>query len=198
MLRQCLLVVPMALYGAIGCASGSSDAEVGNPDLRSELLAMAAADQELSQDITPERMRDTAFAAEMLRSQEHNAQRMLDILAEHGWPGPDLVGEDGADAAWLLVQHGGAKIQERALVLMRESPEPGVTAADIALLTDRILVERGQPQLYGSQFQFIEDKLVQYPVDDPDSVTARRAEVGLPPMDEYVRLLREAYGIERD
>ncbi|UCG88158.1 MAG: hypothetical protein JSW71_06340, partial [Gemmatimonadota bacterium] len=65
MLRRYLLVVLVALSGAAGCASGGSDAEVGNPDLRSELLAMVAADQALRQDLSPERMRDTAFVMEM-------------------------------------------------------------------------------------------------------------------------------------
>jgi hypothetical protein len=196
--RQSLLVVLGVLYGVAGCGTGRSDAEVGNPNLRSELLAMVAADQALRDDLSPERMQDTAFVMEVLQSQERNSERMREILGEYGWPDPDLVGADGAEAAWLLVQHGGAEIQERALELMRSSDEPGVTAADIALLTDRILVERGLPQMYGSQFQFVDDKLVQYPVDDPDSVDVRRAEVGLPPMAEYVRLLQQAYGIERD
>jgi len=65
------------------------------------------------------------------------------------------------------------------------------------MMTDRILVERGQPQLYGTQFQFIDGKLVQDVVDDPDSVEVRRAEVGLPTMAEYVRMLEEAYGVGR-
>jgi len=159
---------------------------------------MVVADQALRQGLTPERMHDTVFVMEMLLSQERNAARIREILDEYGWPAPELVGSDGTEAAWLLVQHGGADIQERALELMRTSAEPGVTAADIALMTDRILVERGQPQLYGSQFQFVENKLVQYPVDAPDSVETRRAEVGLPPMAEYVRMLEQAYGIERD
>jgi hypothetical protein len=81
---------------------------------------------------------------------------------------------------------------------MRGSADAGVTAADIAMLTDRILVERGQPQLYGTQFQFVDGNLVQDPVDDPDSVAARRVEVGLPPMDEYVRILEDAYGVKRE
>jgi hypothetical protein len=198
MLRQYLPVVLVIVCGTAGCISGGSDAEIGNPDLRSELLAMVAADRALREGLTPESMRDTAFVMEMLLSQERKAARMREILDEHGWPTPDLVGLDGTEAAWLLVQHGGVEIQERALELIRTSDEPGVTAADIALLTDRILVERGQPQLYGSQFQFVEDKLVQYPVDDPDSVEARRAEVGLPPMAEYVRMLEETYGVGRE
>lgn len=35
---------------------------------------------------------------------QHNARLAL-ILSEHGWPGSTLVGEDGAAAAWLLLQH---------------------------------------------------------------------------------------------
>ena len=159
---------------------------------------MAEADQALREDLSPERMQDTTFLFEMLTSQAENAARLSEILEQYGWPGSDLVGADGADAAWLLVQHGDADLQQRALELMRESPDPGVSAADIAMLTDRILVERGLPQLYGTQFQFVDGKLVQDPVDDPDSVEVRRAEVGLPPMEEYVEMLQEAYGVKRE
>jgi hypothetical protein len=183
---------------AVGCAGQAGEKQVADVELRDELLAMAEADQELRTDMSPERMQDTAFISQMLTSQLEHQARMREILDEHGWPDAGMVGVDGAQAAWLLVQHGDADLQEQALLLMRESADAGVTAADIAMMTDRILVERGQPQLYGTQFQFLDGKLVQDPVDDPDSVDVRRAEVGLPPMDEYVRMLQEAYGVERE
>ncbi len=183
--------------GAIGCGASGED-QIGNAELRAELLAMAEVDQALRTDLSPERMQDTAFLSQMLGSQLEHQARMWEIFDEHGWPGADLVGADGAEAAWLLVQHGDADVQERALLLMRESADAGVTAADIAMMTDRILVERGHPQLYGTQFEFVDGKLIQDPVDDPDSVDVRRAEVGLPPMDEYVRMLQEAYGVKRE
>ncbi len=31
--------------------------------------------------------------------------RMREIVARVGWPGRRMVGDDGASAAWLLVQH---------------------------------------------------------------------------------------------
>ena len=31
--------------------------------------------------------------------------RLREIIGRHGWPGKSLVGTDGAQAAWLLVQH---------------------------------------------------------------------------------------------
>jgi hypothetical protein len=182
----------------VACAVGSDEEKPGNSELRNELLAMVEADQALRADLSPERIQDTAFLSQMLNSQLEHQARMWEILGEHGWPGADLVGADGAQAAWLLVQHGDADLQEEALTLMQESTDAGVTAANIAMMTDRILVKRGRPQLYGTQFKFVDGNLVQDPVDDPDSVDVRRAEVGLPPMDEYVRMLEEAYGVKRE
>jgi len=181
-----------------GCAREAGEEQGADAELRDELLAMAEADQALRADMSPERIKDTAFISQMLTSQLEHQARMREILDAHGWPDAAMVGVDGAQAAWLLVQHGDADLQEQALALMRSSADAGVTAADIAMLTDRILVERGQPQLYGTQFQFLDGNLVQDAVDDPDSVEARRAEVGLPPMDEYVRMLEEAYGVKRE
>jgi len=194
-------IISMTVWlAAMSCSASNPDSEVGqftNSGLRTELLAMAEADQALREDLSPERMQDTTFLIEMLTSQERNTSRLREILREHDWPGSDLVGSDGANAAWLLVQHSDADLQERALRLMRQSPNSGVSATDIAMMTDRILVERGRPQLYGTQFQFIDGNLVQDPVDNPDSVDVRRAEVGLPTMAEYVRMLEEAYGVSR-
>ena len=42
----------------------------------------------------------------------HNA-RMTQVLAEHGWPGWQLVGSDGAFAAWVLVQHADLDLSSR-------------------------------------------------------------------------------------
>jgi hypothetical protein len=58
-----------------------------------------------------------------------------------------------------------------------------------ALLTDRVLVHRGEPQRYGSQFDIVDGRLVPAPIADLPGLDARRASVGLPPMTEYVRML---------
>ena len=34
-----------------------------------------------------------------------NTAWLCGVVDHHGWPGASLVGEDGAQAAWLLVQH---------------------------------------------------------------------------------------------
>jgi len=40
----------------------------------------------------------------------HNTARLKTIVATHGWPGRSLVGEDGTDAAWLILQHAGSAV----------------------------------------------------------------------------------------
>jgi hypothetical protein len=36
---------------------------------------------------------------------EDNLAFLTEVIARHGWLGSALVGEDGASACWLMVQH---------------------------------------------------------------------------------------------
>jgi len=62
-------------------------------------------------------------------SDRKTTARMKEIVAKHGWPGKRLIGEDGANAAWLLVQHADANLvfQKQCLALMK----PLVDAGDV-------------------------------------------------------------------
>ena len=53
--------------------------------------------------------------------------RMKEILEQHGWPTFDLVGEDGEDAAWAIVQHSDQDpaFQRKALELLRTAVAAG-------------------------------------------------------------------------
>jgi hypothetical protein len=63
------------------------------------------------------------------------------------------------------------------------------------MFTDRVLVHRGKPQRYGSQFDFAGGRLVPAPIEDLPGLDARRAAIGLMPMAEYARMLGELYKI---
>lgn len=65
--------------------------------------------------------------------------------------------------AWLLIQHADSDVefQQYCLELMeREVESGGVAKSDVAFLTDRILVNKGKPQLYGTQFYESKGKLI--------------------------------------
>ena len=116
--------------------------------------------------------------------------RLKEILAEHGWPTYDLVGEDGEDAAWALAQHSDQDpaFQREALELLREAVEAGqASPGNLAYLTDRVAAGAGEPQTYGTQVGCGPDgPQPATPLADPDAVDALRAEVGLPPLADYL------------
>jgi len=63
-----------------------------------------------------------------------NTARMREIIAQYGWPGRELVGDAGAHAAWLLVQHADADktFQRKCLDLMAKLPKGEVSRMDLA------------------------------------------------------------------
>jgi hypothetical protein len=121
-----------------------------------------------------------------------NRRRLKEIIQEHGWPGRSLVRADGANAAWLVVQHSDADIafQKECLALMEAAPQGEVSLHEVAYLTDRVLVNEGKKQRYGTQMGM---NFEPRPIEDPDNVDKRRAEIGLPPLAEYVKDAREGY-----
>ncbi|MGD3105209.1 DUF6624 domain-containing protein [Streptomyces sp. YGL11-2] len=117
------------------------------------------------------------------------------IVAVHGWPGHSLVGEAGANAAWWVAHHApDHAFQQHALVLLEAAVAAGeATRRQLAFLTDRCRVMAGRPQLYGTQFRYHLADLHPYPVEDPDRLDGRRAEVGLEPFGAFDKLVRVFY-----
>jgi hypothetical protein len=67
------------------------------------------------------------------------------IIEEFGWPGFQLVGKEGADCTWLLVQHCDQDIefQKQCLILLKESVrKEDAPKRHLAYLTDRVLIHR--------------------------------------------------------
>lgn len=164
--------------------------------LRAELLSLVAEDQDRREEIPQALARnDSVFLKGLLAADSARTARLKAIIDEHGWPGPDKVGSDGANAAWLILQHSpDSALQERMLpVLEQEAAAGRLPASDVAMLTDRVLVRSGKPQRYGNSFEFKDGRLVSNPIEDIEGLDARRAAVGLPPMTEYVKMLAEEF-----
>jgi hypothetical protein len=163
-----------------------------NDALRRELLEMRDADQ---------RVRSAAFHATnfhgILAVDSRHLGRLKEIVDEHGWPGKSLVGEDGANAAWLLVQHAtqDPDFMKRCRGLMEWAVKRGeASSTDYAYLVDRVRLQDGKGQLYGTQFiQDSKGRLVLQPLKDPEEVDKRRRKMGLGPLAEYEAQLRQFY-----
>ncbi len=119
-----------------------------------------------------------------------NLIRITQILDQYGWLGRDVVGGQGNMTLFLVIQHSDQKTQEKYLPMMREAVRKGnAEASHLALLEDRVALAQGRKQIYGSQIDFdgATGKYFLSPIEDEPNVNKRRAEVGLEPLERYVR-----------
>jgi hypothetical protein len=121
----------------------------------------------------------------------------VEILDSYGWSGRSLVGEDGAEAAWLLALHTmpDPQVLRRCLTLMRDAAAAGEAEPwQVAFLVDRVSLVERNVQVYGTTICRQPDGSFGPPLlEDPDRVDTRRRAVGLPPLEEDIRRIEQFY-----
>ena len=168
---------------------------VDSQSVRAELLAMAAEDLLIREELARRGALFEGYHPRMREVHECNAGRLGEIMEVYGWPGRSFVGEDASTAAWLILQHaiGNPSLQRRGLTLMSEAAATGdVSSIHVAMLEDRVRSNEGKGQRYGTQFDWDEDGLMSpLPIEDEPDVDKRRAEIGLTPLAEDIRRKRK-------
>ena len=150
-------------------------------ELRAELVERAGRDQAARLALRSDHTM-AAWDALVAPVDRDNTARLREIIGRHGWPGRQLAGDDGAHAAWLLAQHAPPELQEECLPLLEDAVARGdARPDDLAYLGDRVLMHRGEPQLYGTQYRVINGVLELWTVHDPAGLDERRAALGLEP-----------------
>jgi hypothetical protein len=176
-----------------GAKASSVDADTDY--IREKLVAMAEEDQAVREELGADGSLFHGYHPRMEEVHRRNAAALLEIVERHGWPVQSLVGEHAARAAWIILQHaiGNPSLQRRGLRWLQEAAALGeVAPVEVAMLEDRIRCYEGRPQRYGTQFDWdASGQISPYPVEDPEGVDRRRAAIGLGPLDEAVRLMRE-------
>jgi hypothetical protein len=126
-----------------------------------------------------------------------NLQSLKRIIDRQGYPTRAMIGDDGMEALWLLVQHADddTAFQQRVLAHYSMPTQKGQFAPwDFAMLTDRVLIHQSKPQRYATQFGERDGKMQPGPIEDPDHIDERRASVGLGPLAEYACVIEAVYG----
>jgi len=113
------------------------------------------------------------------------------IIKRYGYPGYDLVG-GSSDDFWAIIQHCDEDVafQEKVLILIKKQVDKNnASKSNYAYLTDRILVNKNQKQIYGTQLQRDKKtgKFSPFPLKYPKMVDKLRKEMGLEPLDSYVK-----------
>jgi hypothetical protein len=134
----------------------------------------------------------------MRRTDSLNHLVLVSIVDQYGFPDSDKLGAEGTGNFWLLVQHQDKypDFQERVLKLMEIAVgQNKASGKDYAYLMDRVLVNTGKPQVYGTQMTLnaagtsFEPK----PCINPEHLDERRASVGLGTIAAYIEIMNQVY-----
>lgn len=186
--------------GAAPTAAAGDTTRARDTALQRELLERLRADQAI-RDTFVARLQsghplDSLTVARMNAVDASNTAWLKGVVVRSGWPTRAQVGAEGVDAAFLMVQHADLDTAFQARVLPeleRAASQGALPWQQVALLTDRIAVHRGEPQRYGTQASIVNGKIVFAPIADSVHVDERRARVGLPPLAVYARVLDSVY-----
>ncbi len=132
--------------------------------------------------------------AEMARVDAENVTWLKAKIAELGWLDAGRFGREVAEGAFLIVQHSGdLELMQTSLPAIEKDFRGGRLGPgggqDYALLFDRLQLRLGQPQRHGSQLASdAEGRLFVSELEDPAQVDARRADVGMGPLADYLKL----------
>lgn len=151
------------------------------------LLAMASHDAGVRAELAATGELFAGYHPRMAEVHRANAASLREVVAVIGWPVPSQGGDEGAAAAWLVLQHaiGDPEFQRAMLPVLWECASRGeIPAVQAAYLEDRVRAFEGRPQRFGTQWDWDQhgELSLTPPVEDPDTVDDRRAEVGLPPL----------------
>ncbi len=130
------------------------------------------------------------------RTDSLNYFLLKDIFNEQGYLGTKEIGDEGTHNYWLLVQHQDKhpNFQIQVLEKMKLVAESGnMNNFDYVYLIDRVNVNTGQLQVYGTQMTLNADSssYVPKPVIDPDHLNERRKQAGLSTIEEYIIIMNE-------
>lgn len=173
-----------------------------NQELADEILCMVNMDQIAANNAFPpqdyshlsqeewESLKDSVYRAHQKRAKE--------ILDSNGFVGHDLVGKEGSFNFWLIIQHSdhNPRFQNEFLEKMKiQVNKKNADSRNYALLFDRVKLNTGQAQIYGTQVRYNRHTGQAYSKKLIDSINVnnRRKSVGLEPIEVYLNQMSEMY-----
>lgn len=132
----------------------------------------------------------------MKDADQKNLKYVSRIIDKYGWISSDTIGIAGSNTLFMIIQHADSSTQEKYFPIMREAvKQKKAFSNQLAMLEDRILLRRGSKQIYGTQVRWSDAtkgwELSQ--IEDEKNVDKRRAEVGLQPLKDYLKIFNIEY-----
>lgn len=192
------------ILGRMSPCAGFAEEKVGNKPLQTELIRMYVNDQaargNIMDDIIAKYNIDTSQITQngAVGVDEQNRSRLKEIIGQYGFPTRKLVGKDAMFGIFLMIQHadGDKEWQRSQLRDIEAAVKNGdIDAQSYAYLYDRIKVNSGEKQLYGTQFAKVDpvNRVVELAgTEDMENLDKRRRELGMMPIGMYKRFVFDA------
>ncbi|HMG75668.1 MAG TPA: VWA domain-containing protein [Pyrinomonadaceae bacterium] len=166
-----------------------------NKKLREELLKLTGKSEKLIYNSIEEDRTSDNSRKRIDESRQQDNARLCQVLKDFGWPTSDLVGPDGVTATLYLVRNSRQlDLQEALLPVIIAAVKKGeIEKAAVARLVDRMRVDAGMKQLFGTQVKVMNGFLVLTPIEGEPHVDDRRKQFGLPPLASHLRELERQY-----
>lgn len=117
-----------------------------------------------------------------------NTKIVTKIIDSMGWLGTEVIGDTANDALFLVIQHSTQATMEKYLPIMRKAAaENKAKKQNLALLIDRVEILNNRKQIFGSQVNQKDGKIVLYNMVEPEKVNERRKEMGLENIEDYLK-----------
>jgi hypothetical protein len=197
MSRHLIIIVLSILLGSVAAYP-----QVYNAALHDQLISMEDADHAARRDCTKAGTTAEQQGSCILQVANtvdaSNTRRLEEIFAEFGFPGKSIAGEDGLRAFLIMRRHTSADtLRERSLrPITRAFKNKEISPMDYANFVDGLRLRQNERQLYGSGFEARNGKLVLKPTKNIKGLDKRRAKIGLPPLSEHTKMLKEIYHLE--
>ena len=131
-----------------------------------------------------QRIRKSNELIKHAKEDHRNQELVISIIEKCGMPTLKEVGQRRMDAVWLGLQHSTEEIRKKYFPQIEKAVKNGdLSTSQYALMKDRMLMDEGKPQIYGSQIE--NGKL--YKLENPKTVNERRKEMGMEPIEDYLK-----------
>jgi len=120
-----------------------------------------------------------------------NEIKIRAILDKEGWPDPQFLGEQGNMTICNVLQHSDMDVRIQYLPMMKQAVlDHKLEARFLVRAEDRIATDKNELQIYGGQMKYYPEtkSFNVWPVYDPENIDKRRAEIGLGPIAEHLRV----------
>jgi VWFA-related protein len=165
-----------------------------NQKLREELLKLKEKNQQRLDDDIRDNRKPDELLKRIKETREKNNIQLCSILKKQGWPTKSLVGKDGVDAAIFMLNGSSAQLRVDLLpVIIVATKQGDISRPDFASYVDRLRVDAGLKQIFGTQATIIDGFLVLFPIEAEEHVDSRRKQYDLAPLALYVRFLESRY-----